>query len=165
MENILNEVENNGKIVDDIVKDIIKDTTEPLDNYVETVKQCFANQVEILDNDLRAIMMEIPKLTYGLIVLMQQIEARKGLAKEQAVYAKNDALLQATGTVQQKEAHAENQTASNRLVQIAYNTAASILSKKVEAAMSLADSAKRVLSSRDKEKALTGLAGNSVGTF
>lgn len=165
MQEKVNSLENNGKQVDEIVQGIIGTTTVELDNYLTTVRNCFANQQEIPDADLQRIMLEIPKCTYSLIVLAQQIEARKGLAKEQATYAKNEALLKAVGTVQQKEAWAENETARDRMIQIAYTTAASIISKKIDGAMALVDSAKRVLASRDKEKALTGLAGSTVGAF
>ena len=90
---------------------------------------------------------------------------RKGLAKEQASYSKNEVLLTATGTVQQKEAYSEVQTTGDRLLQLAYTTASQIITNKINGAMSILDSTKKVQQKRLKEKALTNMAGNAVGAF
>lgn len=165
MQEKINKIETNGNTVDEIVHSIIKDTTVELDNYINLVRNTFLSSNDILDDDLDRIVLRIPVYLYPLIVLAQQIEIRKGLAKEQASYEKNDILLTATGTVQQKEAFALNQTAKDRMIQIAYATASSVISDKIDGAMAILDSAKKVQQRRMKEKVLTNQAGNAVGAF
>ena len=161
----LQKVEQNGQQVDQMVAAIIGDTTKELDAYLDIVRQCFLTNVEILDDDLDRIVLRIPVYLYPLIVLAQQIEIRKGLAKEQATFAENEALLTVTGTVQEKKAKAENQTAEGRITQLAYTTASSVIQRKIDGAMAILDSTKKVQQRRLKEKALTNAAGNSVGAF
>jgi hypothetical protein len=161
----LQKVEQSGQQVDQMVAAIIGDTTKELDAYLDIVRQCFLTNVEILDDDLDRIVLRIPVYLYPLIVLAQQIEIRKGLAKEQATFAENEALLTVTGTVQEKKAKAENQTAEGRITQLAYTTASSVIQRKIEGAMAILDSTKKVQQRRLKEKALTNVAGNSVGAF
>jgi predicted HNH restriction endonuclease len=161
----LQSVEASGQKVDEMVNAIIGNTTLELDNYLTQVRTCFLAQQEISDDSLNRIMLQIPVHLYPLIVLAQQIEMRKGVAKEQAAYTENDALLTATGTVQEKKAKAENQTAEDRLIQLAYTTAASIISRKIDGATAVLDSVKKVMANRTKEKVLTNMAGNAVGAF
>lgn len=161
----LQKVEQNGQQVDQMVAAIIGDTTKELDAYLDIVRQCFLTNVEVLDDDLDRIVLRIPVYLYPLIVLAQQIEIRKGLAKEQATFDENEALLTATGTVQEKKAKAENATAQGRLTQLAYTTASAVVQRKIDGAMAILDSTKKVQQRRLKEKALTNAAGNSVGAF
>lgn len=90
---------------------------------------------------------------------------KKGLSKEHAKYAQNEAMLGAMGTVADKTARAENATVQDRITMAAYTMAASIVTKKVEGAMAILDSAKKVQQARSKEKALTAAATNAVGSF
>jgi hypothetical protein len=72
-------------------------------------------------------------------------------------------MLNATGTVADKTAKAENQTAEDRLVQIAYNTASALVKSKIDGAMAILDSAKKVQARKLAEMKLTGQAGSAVG--
>lgn len=165
MEN-LNKVEESSVQVNEMVNVILGDSLNELDSYMENVRNAFIKNQEILDDDLNKIILRIPTYIYNLIVLAQQIEMKKGLTKEDAKYAYNEALLNATGkTVGDKAAQAENQTVQHRITQMAYTTAASIVSKKMEGAMAILDSARKVQAARSKEKALTGMASNAVGAF
>lgn len=158
----IQKVEDNAKQIDEMAAMIIGNTTVELDNYIAIVRNCFLKESEILDDDLNKILLRIPTLTYHLIVLAQQLEMRKGLTKEQCKYTMNEALLSATGTVAEKQAKAENAAISDKLSQLAYTTAASIVSSKIDGAMAIYDAAKRVQQQRTKERVLTNLAGNAA---
>lgn len=164
MEN-LQKVENNATQVDQMVNSIIGNTTVELDNYVAKVRTCFLDAQEMLDDDLDKIVLQMPVYLYPIILLSQQIEMRKGVATEQAKYAKNEAQLCASGTVNDKTAQAENATAQERIVELAYKTAAAVIQKKIDGALAILDSTKKVQQRRMKEKALTVQAGSAVGAF
>lgn len=156
-------VESSSVQVNEMVDEILSDSLTEIDNYMDVVRQCFLANQEILDQDLDKIVLQIPVYIYNLIVLAQQIEMKKGLAAEHAKYAKNDALLNATGTVNEKVAKAENQTVEDRITEIAYKTASSIVTRKIDGAIAILESARKVQQRRMKEKQLTATAGNAVG--
>lgn len=161
----LQQVENSSVSVDDMVKTILGDTLNDLDSYIDKVRICFMDGQELLDDSLDKIVLQIPTYMYNVILFAQQLEMRKGVATEHQKYAKNEALLNATGTVSDKQAKAENETAKERITELAYKTAASIVQKKLDGAMAILDSAKKVQQRRAKERALTSMAGNAVASF
>lgn len=164
MEN-LQKVEDSSSQVTEMVNLILGDSLKDLDSYLEKVRSVFISEQEILDQDLNRIILEIPVYIYNVIVFAQQLEMKKGLSKEHAKYAQNEAMLNATGTVADKTAKAENATVQDRVTMAAYNMASSIVTRKVEGAIAILDSAKKVQAARAKERALTAAAGNGVGTF
>lgn len=158
-------VENSSIEVNDMVNTILGTSLNEIDNYMETVRACFLNNPDILDRDLDKIILQIPVYIYNLVVLAKEIEMKKGLSKEHAKFAQNEALLNATGTVADKTARAENQTVGDRITIQAYTMAASIVSGKIDGAMAILDSAKKVQQRRIMEMKLSGAAGSAVGAF
>ena len=161
----LQTINESGNQIDQMVAAILGTTLNELDTYVADVRNCFLNGQEILDDDLDKIILRMPVYIYNIIVFSQQIEMRKGVASEQASFAENEALLLATGTVQEKKAKAENQTAQDRMMELAYKTASSVVQRKIEGALSIYDAAKKIQQRRMSEKKLTAAAGSGVGTF
>lgn len=158
-------VENSSIEVNDMVNTILGTSLNEIDNYMETVRACFLNNPDILDRDLDKIILQIPVYIYNLVVLAKEIEMKKGLSKEHAKFAQNEALLNATGTVADKTARAENQTVADRITIQAYTMASSIVTGKIDGAMAILDSAKKVQQRRIMEMKLSGAAGSAVGAF
>ena len=161
----LQKVENSTKQVDDMVKFILKDYLTELDGYINIVKSCFLSDKEVSEEDLNKVLLQIPIYLYNLIPLVEEIEMQKSLSKEHSKYTKNDALLKSTGTVAEKTAKAENAGIEDRIAELAYETASSIIKSKIEGAMAIWDGAKKVQAQRSKEKALTNMVGSAVGSF
>ena len=161
----LQKVESNSIQVSDMVKTIISDATVEIDNYIEKVRQCFLSEKDIPDGDLDKIILQIPIYVYYLTNVLQQLDVKKGIASEQAKYYENEALLNATGTVAEKQAKSENATVKDRMTQLAYKSAVSIIQGKINGAMEILSSAKKVQQRRLLEMQLTKAAGSSVGAF
>ena len=159
----LNKVENTSKNIQEMVDEILGDSLKELDDYIALVRKIFIESPELIDGDLDKILLSIPTYTYYVLEIAQRLEMRKGVSKEHASFAKNEAMLNATGTVADKTAKAENQTAEDRLVQIAYNTASALVKSKLDGAMAILDSAKKVQARKLAEMRLTGQAGSAVG--
>lgn len=155
-------IENNAKQINEIVEQLVGDNLVDLDNYIAKVRNILAAGQEILDVDLARIIEEIPVKCYHLIEISTQIEMKKGVAKETAKYAQNDALLNATGTVADKSAKAENATAEDRLLMLAYNTAAALVAKKQAGAEAILESCRLIQRKKIAEMKLTGAAGSGV---
>ncbi len=161
----IDKINANGVQLDEIVNSLLGDRLNSLDQYIATVRTCFVSGQEILDDDLQKIILQIPVYIYDVIVFAQQMEMRKGIAAEQATIAENEQLLNATGTVQEKKAKAENATVQERFIEMAYKTAASIVDSKVKGAIDILNSARKIQATRQKERYLTEAAGGGVGAF
>lgn len=161
----LNKVENSSVQVNEMVDSILGDSLKDIDTYMDRVKTIFIDNQEIIDQDLDRIILQIPVYIYNLVVLAQQIEMKKGLSKEHAKYAQNEAMLNATGTVADKTAKAEIATTEDRITMLAYTTASNIVGNKIDRAMAILDSAKRVQQRKLAEMKLTGMSVNAVGSF
>lgn len=162
---IKNEVENNSLQVSDMVKSIIGNNASEIDDYIDKVRTSFLNDSEIPDSDLDKIILKIPTYIYYLTKVLQEIDIKKGISAESAKYNENEVLLQSTGTVAEKQAKAVNATINNRVVQLAYKTASSVIQGKMNGAMEILSSAKKVQQRRLEEMKLTKMAGNAAGAF
>lgn len=162
MEKILNEVESSSAQVHDMVRSIVNNNTNELDVYIDSIRELFLSDKPIPDGDLDKIILKIPTYIYYLTQVQQQIDIRKGVSAESAKYTENQCLLGATGTVVEKQAKAANDTINNRVVQLAYKTASALIQSKVNGAMEILASAKRVQQRRLEEMRLTKTAGDSV---
>ena len=161
----LERVEASSAQVEEMVQALLGTRLNALDQYMEQVRICFSNGDELLDDALNKISLQLPTYLYDLVLFAQQLEMKKGVANETSKYAKNEALLNATGTVADKTAKAENSTIQDRINELAYKTAAAIVQKKLDGVMTMLDSVKKVRQAREKERTLTNLAGNSVASF
>lgn len=156
------ETERNSQQVNQMVAEILSDKTVELDNYIENVRTLFLNVDKIPDGDLDKIILQIPVYIYYLIHVIQDIEVHKGVSAESSKYKENQALLEATGTVAEKQSKASNAVVQDRIVQLAYKTASATLQAKMNGAMEILSSAKKVQQRRLEEMKLTKAAGSSV---
>ena len=162
----LQSVETDSALVQEMVEDILSESTQELDDYMSKVRTCFIDNVEISNEDLNKIILKLPTYVYYLQAYAQRLEMKKGLAIERAKNAYNEALLNAVGkTVGDKAAQAEIQTLQDRLVQLAYKSASAQIMKKIDSVMAILDSAKKVQNARLTEMKLTGQAGSAAVTF
>lgn len=162
MQELLTGVENGSKQVQDMVDTIIGDSTKEIDNYIDNVRNLFLTSPDMADSELDKIILQIPVYIYHLTRILQEIDVRKGVSAENAKFYENEALLQATGTVAEKQAKATNTTIKNRIVSLAYKSATSLVQAKMNGAMEILGSAKKVQQRRLEEMKLTKMAANSV---
>lgn len=164
MQEELNYVESSSVQVKEMVDHIIGDTTNDIDNYIDGIKSVFLNN-NVSDADLDKIILQIPVYIYYLTTIIQDLEVKKGISNETAKFKENESLLMVTGTVAEKQAKASNSAIKERAVQLAYKVASSMVQSKVNSAMEILSSAKKVQQRRLEEMKLTKMAGNSVGAF
>ena len=162
MKKLMENVEANSLQIQEMVKELIKDSCQSLDDYIDNIKNLFLSDKPIPDSDLDKIILKIPTYIYYLTQYLQALDIRKGVSAETAKFSENEALLSATGTVAEKQAQAENASVNNRIVQQAYKVATSLVQAKVNGAMEILSSAKRIQQRRIEEMRLTKMAGDSV---
>ena len=154
-------VEDNSKILDGVVNDIIKPYCKDLDNYVAFVKDCLKDGDKPASNqELEDFCMNLSTYIYYASGVVETLGIRddisKALWKETYHTTRNDTI---SGTVADKDSKAELASQQEQLTNICYNRAYRIMKAKVDSAQELLSSCKKVLSHRMQEMELTKLGG------
>lgn len=150
-------VEDNSKVINDIVDSIIKPYSKDLDNYVEFIKECLADgQKPPTDAELDDFCMNLSTYIYFAGGMVEQLGIRDDIAK--AVYKETYHTArteQDKGTVADKDSVAELNSQQELLTSICYTRAWKTMKSKVENAQELLQSCKKVLTRRMTEAELT----------
>jgi len=154
-------IENNSKVINDIVNDIIKNYCKELDNYVLFIKDCLADgQNPPTDAELDDFCMNLSTYIYFAGGMVEQLGIRDDIAK--AVYKETYHTSRASqdkGTVADKDSLAELASQQELLTSICYTRAWKTMKAKVENAQELLQSCKKVLTRRMTEMELTRIGG------
>ena len=161
VKNIQLHVEDNSKIIDDIVLSIIKPYCKDLDKYVEFIKDCLSDgQNPPTDAELEDWCMNLSTYIYFAGGLCEQLGIRDDISKavwKEMYHTKRSELEH--GTVADKDSKAELASQQEQITNICYNRAYKIMKSKVENAQELMSSCKKVLSRRLAEMELTKIGG------
>ena len=140
-------VEDNSKVVDSIVTDIIKPYSEDLDKYVRFIKDCLKDgNTPPTNGELEDFCMNLSTFIYFAGGMCEQLGIRDDISK--AVYKEMYHSARASidkGTVADKDSLAELTAQQEQLTNICYNRAYRIMKSKVENAQELLGSCKKVL--------------------
>ena len=152
-------VEDNSKILDDVVSDIIRPYCRDLDNYVAFVRDCLKDGDKPASNqELEDFCMNLSTYIYYASGVVETLGIRddisKALWKEIYHSTRNETT---GGTVADKDSKAELASQQEQLTNICYNRAYRIMKAKVDSAQELLQSSKKVLSHRMQEMELTKL--------
>lgn len=162
MESFKQEIEENSVDIQQMIASVLNGRTRELDDYIDSIKTRLAQPNSISTQELDRIIVDIPVFLYYVIEGLEELNVKKGVSGEKAKFYENELIINSTGTVSEKQAKACNATVKNRLVQLVYKTAASILQNKINTALELLNSAKKVQQRRLEEMKLTKIAGNSI---
>lgn len=157
-------IEDNSKILDNIVNDIISPYIKDLDNYVIFIRSCLKDgENPPTDYELEDFCMNLSAYIYFASGMCEQLGIRDDIAK--AVYneAYNTARDNKSGTVQDKNMLAELDTQQERIISVCYSRCYKTVKAKVESAQELLSSCKKILTRRMSEMELTRITPNSTG--
>ena len=150
-------VEDNSKIINDIVDGIIAPFCNDLDRYVEFIKDCLQDGEKPPTNDeLDDFCMNLSTLIYFAGGMCEQLGIKDDISK--AIYKETYHSARSTsepGTVADKDSLAELASQHEYMVNVCYNRAYRIMKSKVDNAQELLGSCKKVLSRRMAEMELT----------
>lgn len=155
--NIKLKVEDNAKLIDNIVNEIIAPYTKDLDNYVDFVKNCLKDgEHPLTDSELEDISNNMATYIYYASGMCEQLGVRDDIAKALYKETYNSARLDLDkGTIDDKNSIAESKSQQEQLVSICYNRAYKTLRNKVDAAQEILSSVKKVLTKRISDIGLT----------
>lgn len=159
VKNIQLHVEDNSKIVDNIINEIIQPYCKDLDKYVKFIRDCLKDGENPPTNtELEDFCMNLSTQIYFASGMCEQLGIRDDISK--AVYKEmyNSSRDEAGGTVQDKNSFAELASQQEQLTNVCYSRAYKIMKSKVDAAQELLSSCKKCLSHRMQEMELTRIA-------
>jgi hypothetical protein len=150
-------VEENAKVIDSLVAQIITPYTKDLDNYVDFVRSCLKDgEHPLTDSELEDISNNMATYIYYASGMCEQLGVRDDISKALYKETYNNARLDLDkGTVDDKNTIAESKSQQEQLVSICYNRAYRTLKAKVDAAQELLGSVKKVLTKRISDAQLT----------
>lgn len=160
---IINQVEEDSKLMDKVVRDIISTYVDDLDRYVLFIKDCLKDgENPPTDRELDDFCLNLSTYIYFASGMCEQLGIRDDIAK--AIYkemynSKRDALVD--GTVADKNSVAELESQKEQMVSICYTRAYKAVKAKVDSAQELLSSCKKVLSRRMGEYNLTHMTGGN----
>lgn len=145
-------VELNSRYIDEICMDIINKHTKDLDALVDTVRDILSKDDYLITGDeLESIALKIPVFVYSLCTIQEQLGIRADISKsfEKDRYAQIARSVQ--GTVKEKEYAAMNETQAETVVSIVMARVYKMIQMKIQIALELLASIKKVMNKRAEE--------------
>ena len=162
VEKLQTEIEENSKLMEDVVNTIVKPFSEDLDKYVDFIRECLKDgERQLTNEELDDVCMNLSTLIYYTSFRCEQLGIKDDISKalyKEIYHSKRSELDK--GTVADKNSLAELQSQNEQLTAICYNRAYKILKAKVDSAQELLSSAKKIISRRITELELTRIGGS-----
>lgn len=160
---LLDKVEANSAELDKTIDEIIERYSGELDDYMQFIIGILRNDEQPpTDAELDDFALRLSSLIYFTSVGAEQMGIRDDLSSSAYKEAYNVARsMQKSGTVADKNAQAELDAMTEKVVSIVYSKAYRILKAKVESAQEVLSSVKKVMSRRMTEASLSNVQINN----
>lgn len=151
-EEILNkEIQKNSKLIEDIVYDITRQYTKPLDDIMVICKQIFTSGDKITDEELEDLLTQLPSVLYFVNEGQEFVGLKEDVAKITKTTNYNIVREKATGTVADKNTTAELSVMNEEINRIIYQRSYKMIKSKVEMGQEMINSLKRVYDARKND--------------
>lgn len=148
-EEILNKtIQENSKIIEDIVYDITREYTIQLDDIMVICRQIFTSGEKITNEELEDLLTQLPSALYFVNEGQEFVGLREDIAKITKTTNYNTIRAKATGTVADKNTTAELSVINEELNRIIYQRSYKMIKSKVEMGQEMINSLKRVYDAR-----------------
>lgn len=155
-EEILNEeIQKNSKLIEDIVYDLTRQYTKPLDDIMVICRQIFTSGEKITDEELEDLLTQLPSVLYFVNEGQEFVGLKEDIAKITKTTNYNIARAKATGTVADKNTTAELSVMNEEMNRIIYQRSYKMIKSKVEMGQEMINSLKRVYDARKNDLELS----------
>lgn len=164
IKDIQKRIENNSKLIDEIVTNLVNDYCKQLDDYIKFI-QSVLQDIEHPPTDLELddFVMNLPVLLFfvgqGQESLGVKLDTAKAIKQEKYNSIYNNLTK---GTINDKQSKAELEVQEEEIVRIAYDRAYKIIKYKLEMGNELLQSVKKVISRRTAEISLSNVKINDI---
>lgn len=153
---LVNSVDTNSKYLDDIVDGLVESCCQELDDYIIYVKKLLDDvDTPITNEELDDIILTIPTLLYFAGNAQESLGIREDISKMDETGKYNQIFVEASGTVQAKQAYAKLQTQNETLATLVYQHACKKIKLRCDYACEILQSSKKILSRRVAELELS----------
>ena len=146
------------EIIDEVVKEIVNDITQELDDYVDRLPKDMSH---LPDYELEGIILEIPTLLYWVNTNLEKIGAKEDVAQSLRNKVFREAFLGGDGAVSVKKIKAEEESYKQELIQIIYSNAYKTIKNKTDMAFEIMQSAKKIMNVRVAELGVSNVGGGA----
>lgn len=148
-------VEQNSKLLDEIVTNLVDKYSKPLDDYIKFIKSVLDDEEHPPTNvELDDFVMQLPALLYFTGEGVERLGIREDTSKAIKLEKYNEIYIQVKGTVGVKTATACDETQLETLANTAYSRAYKKIKLKLDLGNELLQSIKKVITRRTVEMEL-----------
>lgn len=138
----------NSKVIEEIVYDITRQYTKPLDDIMSICRQIFTSQEKITNEEVEDLLTQLPSALYFVNEGQEFIGLKEDIAKITKTTNYNIAREKAIGTVADKNTTAELAVMNEEINRIIYQRSYKMIKSKVEMGQEMINSLKRVFDAR-----------------
>ena len=157
-------VDNNSKIIDDIVNKLVSDYCGYLDEYMAFIKKILDDTTNPpTDEELDDFVMNLSVLLYYTGEGQEALGVKEDVAKAIKMELYNETFDKASGTISDKTALAELATQNEYLTHVIYSRAYRKIKLRAEAGNEVLQSMKKIISRRVSAYGLSGVDPARIG--
>lgn len=138
----------NSKIIEDIVYDITRQYTKPLDDIMIICRDIFNSKDKITNEEIEDLLTQLPTALYFVNEGQEFVGLKEDVAKITKMENYNIIRAKATGTVADKNTTAELSVINEEINRIIYQRSYKMIKSKVEMGQEMINSLKRVFDAR-----------------
>ncbi|WP_304393287.1 hypothetical protein [uncultured Clostridium sp.] len=156
-------IEERSQPIQEVVEGIVKKYCKDLDRIMETIKKWLADESDALnDQELEDLMIRIPLFLYDVCSSQELVGLQSSIADQVHKEAYSEAFRIARGTIADKNSVADLNTRSEQLEKIIYERAYKGIKLKIEMAVEMLASIKKVQSARMQQYDMGKFASNRM---
>ena len=138
----------NSKIIEEIVYDITRQYTKPLDDIMTICREIFTSDEKITNEEVEDLLTQLPSALYFVNEGQEFVGLKEDIAKITKTTNYNIAREKAIGTVADKNTTAELAVMNEEINRIIYQRSYKMIKSKVEMGQEMINSLKRVFDAR-----------------
>lgn len=156
-------IEERSQPIQEVVEGIVKKYCKDLDRIMETIKKWLSDESDALnDQELEDLMIRIPLFLYDVCSSQELVGLQSSIADQVHKEAYSEAFRIARGTIADKNSVADLNTRSEQLEKIIYERAYKGIKLKIEMAVEMLASIKKVQSARMQQYDMGKFASNRM---
>ncbi|ADL40357.1 hypothetical protein phiCTP1_gb56 [Clostridium phage phiCTP1] len=145
---IKRDIEQDSKALTSIVNQLIAKYSKELDIYVTEVKEMLEKRNKLSDDEVEDLTIKVPLYLYNICDGIETLGIEGDTAKQHKNQLFHEMVMRCEGTIRDKESYANTKVVNEALVEIAFQRAYKKLKLKMDAAMQICQSSRKVLSRR-----------------
>lgn len=138
----------NSKVIEDIVYDVTRQYTKPLDDIMVICRNIFTSNEKITNEEIEDLLTQLPSALYFVNEGQEFVGLKEDIAKITKTTNYNIARAKASGTVADKNTTAELAVMNEEVNRIIYQRSYKMIKSKVEMGQEMINSLKRVFDAR-----------------